>query len=210
MLFNYKSHRIFAFSDTHGMHRRLHVPEAADILLCAGDVVSGFGKDDMDDFFSWLLSHPAKLYIFVAGNHELFLEDSPELAMSFLPKKVIFLHDSTIEFDGITLLKFIYHHLVNHSRISFVLQDFREFSDPYPLIRATSTELGKETPFDSNVQAVSYGLCFKHDDDLATSYVDALGERINKIDDDIQVHWSIQFSADNVAETLFFYKPNFN
>ena len=23
MLFNYKGHRIFAFSDTHGMHRRL-------------------------------------------------------------------------------------------------------------------------------------------------------------------------------------------
>ena len=38
MLFNYKEHRIFAFSDTHGMHNRLHIPEEADILLCAGDV----------------------------------------------------------------------------------------------------------------------------------------------------------------------------
>ena len=102
MLFNYKGHRIFAFSDTHGMHRRLHVPEEADILLCAGDVVSGFSMDGMDDFSSWLLSHPAKLYIFVAGNHELFLEDSPELAMSLIPKEVIFLHDSAYEFDGIS------------------------------------------------------------------------------------------------------------
>ena len=76
MLFNYKEHRIFAFSDTHGMHKWLHIPEKADILLCAGDVVSGFGKDGMADFFVWLLSHPAKLYIFVAGNHELFLEAS--------------------------------------------------------------------------------------------------------------------------------------
>ena len=52
MLFNYNEHRIFAFSDTHGMHKWLHIPEEADILLCAGDVVSGFGKDGMEDFFS--------------------------------------------------------------------------------------------------------------------------------------------------------------
>ena len=50
MLFNYKEHRIFAFSDTHGMHNRLHIPEEADILLCAGDVVPGFGKDGIGKF----------------------------------------------------------------------------------------------------------------------------------------------------------------
>lgn len=80
MLFNYKGYRIFAFSETHGMHRRLYIPESADILLCAGDVVPGFGKEGFDDFFFWLLSLPARLYIFVAGNHELFLEDTPEIA----------------------------------------------------------------------------------------------------------------------------------
>ena len=53
MLFNYKEHRIFAFSDTHGMHKWLHIPEEADILLCAGDVVSGFGKDG-----AWRTSFP--------------------------------------------------------------------------------------------------------------------------------------------------------
>ena len=43
MLFNYKEHRIFfAFSDSHGMHKWLHILEEADILLCAGGVVSGF------------------------------------------------------------------------------------------------------------------------------------------------------------------------
>ena len=101
MLFNYKGHRIFAFSDTHGMHRRLHIPKSADILVCAGDVVSGFGKDGFDDFFSWLLSHPAKLYIFVAGNHELLLEDRPEQAKLLLPREIVFLHDTCYEFDGI-------------------------------------------------------------------------------------------------------------
>ena len=40
MLFNYKGHRIFAFSDTHGMHSGFYIPESADILLCAGNVES--------------------------------------------------------------------------------------------------------------------------------------------------------------------------
>ena len=34
------------------------------------------------------------------------------------------------------LLNFIHHHLVNPSRITFFIQDFREYSVPYPLVRA--------------------------------------------------------------------------
>ena len=109
-----------------------------------------------------------------------------------------------------TLLNFIYHHLVNPSRISFVLQDFRALSVPYPLIRAASAEIGKEMPFDNKVQGVCYGLCFMQDDDHATSYINALSDRIGMYGDGINVPWSIQFSADNVVEALFFYKPNFN
>ncbi len=82
------------------MHKRLHIPEEADILLCAGDVVLWLWQGWHGGLLSWLLSHPAKLYIFVAGNHELFLEDSLEQTISLLPKKVGFLHDSTFEFDG--------------------------------------------------------------------------------------------------------------
>ena len=37
MYINYKGHRIFAFSDTHGMHRRLSIPDGADIMVCASD-----------------------------------------------------------------------------------------------------------------------------------------------------------------------------
>ena len=103
MLFNYKEHRIFAFSATPGMHNRLPIPEEADILLCAGDVVSGFGKDGMEDFFSLLLSHPAKLYMFVAGNHELFLKDSLAQTISILPQQVVFPHDSSFQLDGLRL-----------------------------------------------------------------------------------------------------------
>ncbi|MFJ1430781.1 hypothetical protein ACILE2_08270 [Capnocytophaga canimorsus] len=44
MLFNYKNHKIFAFSDTHRMHHKLEIPENIDILICAGDSIQGFPK----------------------------------------------------------------------------------------------------------------------------------------------------------------------
>ena len=37
MLIEYKNHKIFAFSDTHGLNHRLDIPKDADILICAGD-----------------------------------------------------------------------------------------------------------------------------------------------------------------------------
>lgn len=42
MRLDYKGKHLFAFSDTHDMHRDLSIPENTDILICAGDVVSDF------------------------------------------------------------------------------------------------------------------------------------------------------------------------
>ena len=39
------NHTIFPFSDIHGHHRALQVPEDADIVICAGDAV----EDDLKD-----------------------------------------------------------------------------------------------------------------------------------------------------------------
>ena len=66
---------IFAFSDTHGVHRDLRVPEEADIIICAGDAVEDDLKGgEYDDFIEWFFSLPAKWKIFVPGNHELSFE----------------------------------------------------------------------------------------------------------------------------------------
>ena len=42
MRLDYKGKHLFAFSDTHGMHRDLSFPVFLDILICGGDVVSDF------------------------------------------------------------------------------------------------------------------------------------------------------------------------
>lgn len=74
----YKGHKLFAFADTHGMYWQLRVPSEADILICAGDACEGFAPDELKDFFAWYHSIPAKLRIFVAGNHDMVFDQQPE------------------------------------------------------------------------------------------------------------------------------------
>lgn len=107
------------------------------------------------------------------------------------------------------LLSFIHHHLVNHSMISFAIQDFRELGGPYPFIRATSAEIGKKVPMDSHANAICYGLSFEYGSDHTTSYMTTFNEALDDIDKDTPVLWSIQNSTDDVVETIFFYEPKF-
>lgn len=107
------------------------------------------------------------------------------------------------------LLSFIHHHLVNHSMISFAIQDFRELGVPYPFIKATSAEIGKKVPMDSHANAMCYGLCFECESDHTTSYMTTFNEALDEINKDTPVLWSIQDSTDNVIEAIFFYERKF-
>ena len=102
MRLNYKGKRLFAFSDTHGMHRKLSIPKGTDILICAGGVVSDFQEDGLSDFFDWFSSCPAQLRLFVPGNHEIIFNLCPEEASRLIPANVSLLEDCGIEYDGIT------------------------------------------------------------------------------------------------------------
>ena len=84
MLIEFKGHKIFAFSDTHGMYRRLAVPADADILICAGDACEGFNPADLQDFFEWYGAIPAKLRIFVPGNHDRIFNTDPVRARNLV------------------------------------------------------------------------------------------------------------------------------
>ena len=101
MLIGYKGHKIFAFSDTHGMYRRLSIPADADILISAGDACEGFNPADLEDFFAWYTSIPAKLRIFVPGNHDRIFNQEPAQARNLIPGGVVYLENEGLEFDGI-------------------------------------------------------------------------------------------------------------
>lgn len=103
MVITIKGHKIFAFSDTHGMYRQLAIPTDADILICAGDACEGFNPVDLQDFFAWYTSIPAKLRIFVPGNHDRIFNQEPTRARNLIPGGVVYLENEGIEFDDIKL-----------------------------------------------------------------------------------------------------------
>ena len=102
MRLDYKRKHLFAFSDTHGMHRKLSIPKGTDILICAGDVVSDFQEDGLSDFFDWFSSCQAQLRLFVPGNHEIIFDLCLAEARQLMPANVTLLEDSGVEYDGIT------------------------------------------------------------------------------------------------------------
>ncbi|MDY6277673.1 MAG: metallophosphoesterase [Bacteroidales bacterium] len=101
MVIDYKSRKLFAFADTHGMYRRLFVPIEADILICAGDACEGFNPADLEEFFAWYAAIPAKLRIFVPGNHDRIFNTNPDRGRSLIPDSVVYLENEGIEYDGI-------------------------------------------------------------------------------------------------------------
>ena len=97
---------IFAFSDTHGAHRALQVPEDADIVICAGDAVEdNLLGGEYDNFIEWFAAQPGKWKIFVPGNHELSfdLDQAEEIIKQFEEAGITILQDAIEDFGGISI-----------------------------------------------------------------------------------------------------------
>ncbi len=97
---------IIAFSDTHGNHRRLQVPEDADIVICAGDAVEDDLKGgEYDDFIAWFGALPTKWKLFVPGNHELSFSRIryQTVVQKFEAAGIIVLQDAVEECDGVVI-----------------------------------------------------------------------------------------------------------
>src|SRR5690554_7261999 len=90
MVINYNNKQIAVFADTHGKHRQLPV-ENADIAIHLGDACTFGNNTQFTDFLEWFSQYPAKYKLFIAGNHELQWEESPEAFLQMFPKNIIFL-----------------------------------------------------------------------------------------------------------------------
>jgi Icc-related predicted phosphoesterase len=95
--------RFVAISDTHCRHHSLHLP-AGDVLLHAGDICYKGNKEEVKDFLQWFSQQKFLHKIFIAGNHDFFIESAKvsELA-TLIPENVIYLNDSGITIDGINI-----------------------------------------------------------------------------------------------------------
>ncbi len=92
---------IVAISDTHGKHNQLSLPEG-DVLIHAGDVSSRGSEYEIRIFLDWFASLDFKYKIFIAGNHDFFLERASNKAIDkILPHEVIYLNDSGVEIEDL-------------------------------------------------------------------------------------------------------------
>lgn len=93
--------RIVCISDTHGLHRRVSVPEG-DLLIHAGDFMgAGRSLDEITDFNAWLGDQPHPYKIVVAGNHDLLLQQTPAAARALLTNAA-YLENEGIVLAGLT------------------------------------------------------------------------------------------------------------
>lgn len=92
-----------AISDTHGQHRRLKLPKA-DFLVHCGDVGMSGNKTEVMDFIDWFSALKFKYKIFVAGNHDFYLERLGTAAVqALLPENVWYLNDMGVDIEGLRI-----------------------------------------------------------------------------------------------------------
>jgi len=96
-----KNKKICLFSDTHGLHNDVIIPEC-DILIFAGDF-DIHSLSDLENANAWFGKQKAKHKIFLAGNHDTYLEKIPTFSIEDIFNNVIYLEDSSVNICGLTI-----------------------------------------------------------------------------------------------------------
>lgn len=91
--------RIVAISDTHGLHSKLKLP-LGRILVHAGDASNQGTEQEFRDFAAWFRLQPHEHKVFVAGNHDRFVESHRRDAVEMLGPDVHYLQDSGCTIEG--------------------------------------------------------------------------------------------------------------
>ena len=92
--------RVAMVSDTHTMFEGLTVP-SCDLLISAGDYSHRGEKESVIRYHRWLDKQPADLVLSVQGNHEVWVQENWEEAVSIvheLSDKIHFMSKSTLQY----------------------------------------------------------------------------------------------------------------
>lgn len=99
--------KIAVISDTHCYHEQVHTGDI-DMLIHAGDSTDEqlaiFNQHEFYKFWDWWIAHPAKYKIYVAGNHDSYLESpmSNYFLKTQIPKNCVVITKGTnFEMAGI-------------------------------------------------------------------------------------------------------------
>jgi len=66
--------KIVIFSDTHGKHRDIVLPEA-DLMICAGDMTIYGSRTELLKFAEWFGEQPGEIKLATPGNHDFCFQD---------------------------------------------------------------------------------------------------------------------------------------
>lgn len=78
--------KVTAFSDTHGLHRKVVLPKS-DMLLFGGDAMTcGYKEYELIDFLEWFHEQDAQHKIMIAGNHDRYIENNRGMFIDLLKK----------------------------------------------------------------------------------------------------------------------------
>jgi len=94
--------KIIFISDTHGLHNELALPKG-DMIIHGGDITDYGTKEETVDFLKWYSSLNYSYKIFIAGNHDVYLEENPVDFLELLPPNVIYLRNNSVEIEGIKI-----------------------------------------------------------------------------------------------------------
>jgi len=90
-------------ADTHGLHHQLKL-NAGIVLIHAGDISEYGTEEEVKEFLYWFSRQPFIYKIFIAGNHDLFLEECTQAKRKkVIPSDIIYLQNSGIEINNIKI-----------------------------------------------------------------------------------------------------------
>lgn len=94
--------KLVLFSDTHGQHHFIDLPEG-DVAIFCGDFGGAGTMAELEIFLRWFNKQPHKYKIMIGGNHDKCLEvqsfESLELLKDF--PSIFYLEDSWVKIDGV-------------------------------------------------------------------------------------------------------------
>lgn len=93
--------KLVCISDTHGEHRKVQLPEG-DLLIHAGDISNGH-KEEVEDFLQWFDQLPFTHKMFIGGNMDFPLANSPASILHNLSPNTHYLQDDLIEIEGLRI-----------------------------------------------------------------------------------------------------------
>ena len=90
-------------ADTHGLHDEIKL-KFGTILIHAGDISEYGTEEEIISFLQWFSKQPFEYKIFIAGNHDLFLEEcTATKRKKIIRKDIIYLQNSGVEIEGLKI-----------------------------------------------------------------------------------------------------------